>query len=197
MQNQRLPMCVGFKMSFKSTNNQEPIQCTIASYNARVLKFTTRLIAQRVFRIKITFLRWKNALTYYIQRWRCSCKFNSRRPRLELSKATWLPLRSILLTVHFRKCRLCGVRRNVCFCKWPLCSVLLQPTLGWHIKRGSNRSADSYHFHMPVKIFDRIEINLWNTSDALSLKKDWLQTWASVRVKPIRSSWIRWNVDTG
>jgi hypothetical protein len=38
------------------------------------------------------------------------------------------------------------------------------------IKRGSNRLAGSYHFCTLGNIFDRIEINLWNTSDALSLQ---------------------------
>jgi hypothetical protein len=38
---------------------------TIASYSASVVKFTALLIAWRVVRLKIIFLRFKNSLAYY------------------------------------------------------------------------------------------------------------------------------------
>jgi hypothetical protein len=63
---------------------------------------------------------------------------------LELGEVTCLPLRGILLQP-------------------------IMPIMEWHIKRGSNRFAGSFTFRMSVNIFHQIEINLWNTSDALSL----------------------------
>jgi hypothetical protein len=50
--------------------------------------------------------------------------------------------------------------------------VLQNPTFGdGPIKRGNNCFMGSHHFCMSVNIFDQIEINLWNTSDSLSLHK--------------------------
>jgi hypothetical protein len=72
------------------------------------------------------------------------------------SEITWPPLHSFLRNTCLRDCRYTAFYDN-----W---------LLGWPIKSSSDRFTGSYHFHSSVNIFDWIEINLWNTSDALSLQ---------------------------
>jgi hypothetical protein len=66
----------GHQGSYSDQINQEPI-LRLLSYNAGVVKITAQLKAWSVFMMKLIFLRSKNASL--LQRWRCSCKINSRR----------------------------------------------------------------------------------------------------------------------
>jgi hypothetical protein len=61
----------------------------------------------------------------------------------------------------FERLSLCGILCNARFLKHSLCGVLQYLTF----------RVGSYHFCRTVNIFDQIEINLWNTSYALSLQK--------------------------
>jgi hypothetical protein len=52
---------------------------TTALYSASAVKMYTATSILVRFEIKICSSTLKNALAYYIQRWRCSCEFGSRR----------------------------------------------------------------------------------------------------------------------
>jgi hypothetical protein len=52
---------------------------TIASYNASVVNFYNATDNLARFENKNILFYFENAVAYYIQRWRCSCKFKSRR----------------------------------------------------------------------------------------------------------------------
>jgi hypothetical protein len=52
---------------------------TIVRYNASAEKIYSPTSSLVRFENKIFSSALKNALAYYIQRWRCSCKFRSRR----------------------------------------------------------------------------------------------------------------------